>query len=184
MRLTDVADIRYQQPSEIPTIYSYLKLLFAMDSENALYGTTGTPAKFYTHWKNEHPIPEDTIREVIGRRIDENTYKQILADFKPALSVDNYPQKLNRGIKPQDKTILGMLSTDSILGFIKKYVFFDADDEKVARHQQSRAVNKVLDRINEFEESPTGRRRKGGLVWHSSLEKKAQALDALARIVF
>ncbi len=72
--------LRYQQPSEIPTIYSYLKLLFAMDSENALYGTTGTPEKFYTHWRNERPISEEVIREIIGRKIDDDVYEQLPHD--------------------------------------------------------------------------------------------------------
>ncbi|MCL2094978.1 HsdR family type I site-specific deoxyribonuclease [Candidatus Saccharibacteria bacterium] len=175
--------LRYQQPSEIPTIYAYLKLLFAMDSENALYGTTGTPSKFYTHWKNDPAISQDAIREVIGRRIDDEVYRQLLLDFKPAISPDKYPQKLDRGIKPQDKTILGMLSPASILDFIKSFVFFDANNEKVARHQQSRAVKKVLDRIGEFEDAPTGRRRKGGLVWHTQGSGKSLTMVMLVKAI-
>ncbi|MCL2038639.1 HsdR family type I site-specific deoxyribonuclease [Candidatus Saccharibacteria bacterium] len=175
--------LRYQRPTEIPSIYPYLKLLFAMDSENALYGTALTPAEFYTRWRDEHPIGEDTIREIIARPIDGSVYTKLLADFRPELDSKIYPQKLSRGVKPQDKTVVSMLSKDTILDFIKRFVFFDAGDEKVARHQQTRAVDKVLTRINEFEETPNGRRRKGGLIWHTQGSGKSLTMVMLVRAI-
>lgn len=175
--------LRYQRPDEIPSIYAYLKLLFAMDSENAVYGTTGTPSKFYTKWKNEHPIGEDEIRSVIGVSIKETTYSNILKDLRSPISADKHPQNLDRGIRPQDKTILGMLNPGGILDFLKRFVFFDADDEKVARHQQTRAVNKTLDRITQFEDSPTGQRRKGGLIWHTQGSGKSLTMVMLVRAI-
>lgn len=175
--------LRYQRPDEIPSIYAYLKLLFAMDSENAVYGTTGTPTKFYTSWKNEHPISEDDIRKVIATPIAETTYAKILKDLHSSVTAETHPQNLSRGIRPQDKTILGMLNPDSILDFLKCFVFFDANDEKVARHQQTRAVNKTLDRINQFENSPTGQRRKGGLIWHTQGSGKSLTMVMLVRAI-
>lgn len=175
--------LRYQRPDEIPSIYAYLKLLFAMDSENAVYGTTGTPSKFYTHWKNEHPISEDDIRNVIAIPIEDATYSKILKDLRSSVSADEHPQNLGRGIRPQDKTILGILKVEDILDFLKRFVFFDADDEKVARHQQTRAVNKTLDQITQFEDSPTGLRRKGGLIWHTQGSGKSLTMVMLVRAI-
>lgn len=175
--------IRYQRPDEIPSIYAFLKLLFAMDSENAVYGTTGTPSKFYTHWKNEHPIGEQDIRDVIAIPITEKTYSDMLKDLHSSVSSETHPQNLDRGIRPQDKTILGMLKIENVLDFLKRFVFFDADDEKVARYQQTRAVNKTLDHISQFEDSPSGQRRKGGLIWHTQGSGKSLTMVMLVRAI-
>ena len=44
---------RNQRDDEIPKLFLYSQLLLAVSKNEAKYGTTGTPAKFWAVWKEE-----------------------------------------------------------------------------------------------------------------------------------
>ena len=44
---------RNQGPDHCPKLFVYPQLLIATNKTELKYGTTGTPAKFYTHWREK-----------------------------------------------------------------------------------------------------------------------------------
>ena len=45
--------LRNQRTDEIPELFTYAQILLSVSQNQALYGTTGTPAKFWAIWKEE-----------------------------------------------------------------------------------------------------------------------------------
>src|SRR5690606_28592424 len=49
----------------------------------------------------------------------------------------------------------------------KNYILYDAGEKKISRYQQYFAINKMLETVEESAEGSEGKKRKGGLVWHT-----------------
>lgn len=46
-------NIRNQKNDEIPHLFAYSQLLLSVNGNDGLYGTCGTPEKFWAKWKEE-----------------------------------------------------------------------------------------------------------------------------------
>lgn len=173
---------RYQSPESVPKLFIFAQLLMAMDSEHSLYGTAGTPEKFYASWREKDIEPkliDEQIMSVIGKPIQDDIFRQILIDLNGATY--NVVQKLDRKVKPQNVSIYGMLRPDRLLDFIKNFVFYDGAIKKVARYQQYFAIKKMLKTISEKQTTDTGIRRKGGIVWHTQGSGKSLTMVMFVR---
>ena len=173
---------RYQQPDQAPKLFIFEQLLMAMDGENAVYGTTGTPEKFYASWR-EKDTPEQqvhtAIHGLIAKPIDTKIYTQLLRDLNGA--THGVQQLLARSIMPQDEAIYGMLRHDRVLDIMKNFVFYDGAVKKVARYQQYFAIKRMLDRIQQIEPTEHGTRHKGGIVWHTQGSGKSLTMVLFVR---
>ncbi|OYW42092.1 hypothetical protein B7Z28_01800, partial [Candidatus Saccharibacteria bacterium 32-45-3] len=69
---------RYQNPEHVPKLFTYAQLLVAANGANWLYGTTGTPAKFYANWR-EKETRDDELRAMIGGIIAQPIETQLYA---------------------------------------------------------------------------------------------------------
>lgn len=173
---------RYQSPESAPKLFIFAQLLMAMDSEHSLYGTAGTPEKFYASWHEkdaDEKLINEQIMSIIAKPIDDNTFNQILIDLNGATY--NVVQKNDRRAKPQDVSIYGILRPDRLLDFIKNFVFYDGAIKKVARYQQYFAIKKMLLKISEKEVTDTGIRRKGGIIWHTQGSGKSLTMVMFVR---
>ena len=173
---------RYQSPESVPKLFIFAQLLMAMDSEHSLYGTAGTPEKFYASWREkdvEHKIIDEQISSIICKLIDDGIFNQILIDLNGATY--NVVQKNDRKVKPQDVSIYGILRLDRLLDFIKNFVFYDGVIKKVARYQQYFAIKKMLQTIDEKQVTDTGIRRKGGIIWHTQGSGKSLTMVMFVR---
>ena len=110
-----------QGKDEIAHLFKYIQLTIAANGSGARYGTTGTPFKFYSVWKEQ----------------DEAKAKESLK------SVIN-----GREISALDMTLFALLSKDRLLRLVRHYIVFDKKMKKVCRYQQFFAIEETLKRVS------------------------------------
>lgn len=110
-----------QGKDEIAHLFKYIQLTIAANGSGARYGTTGTPFKFYSVWKEQ----------------DEAKAKESLK------SLIN-----GREVSALDMTLFSLLSKDRLLRLIRHYIVFDKKAKKVCRYQQFFAIEETLKRVS------------------------------------
>lgn len=169
---------RYQKPDYAPKLFTYAQLLIATNSAEWMYGTTGTPDKFYANWREKDISDEDLqhrIAEVIAKPIDTKLYARILKDLNGY--THGSTQLLQRHISPQDIGTYAMLRPERMLDIVKNFVFYDGPAKKIARYQQYFAIHKMLERVHEHD----GSKRRGGIVWHTQGSGKSLTMVMFIR---
>ncbi|OBT08061.1 deoxyribonuclease HsdR [Shewanella sp. UCD-FRSSP16_17] len=90
----------------------------------------------------------------------------------------NYDSLTN--VTAQQRLLAGMFSKTNFLDILQNFILFETDDgrliKKVARYQQYRAVNKVIERLK----SGIDRKEKSGVVWHTQGSGKSLTMVMLA----
>ncbi len=160
---------RNQGPEFCPKFFTYTQLLVGTNGKELLYGTTGTPNKFYAVWK-EKDVPEKDenakAKALIAKKVEPAVYAQILTDLNGY--TEGHVQKTNRLPTEQDRGIAALFEPARLLDLTKNYILFDAGVKKLSRYQQYFAIHKMLERVMEVETNTMGiTRRRGGLVWHT-----------------
>lgn len=159
---------RNQGVEYCPKLFVYPQLLIGTNGKDLRYGTTGTPNKFYTNWREKELSKKDfneKIQNLIKIKIDEKVYSQICKDLNG--STKNHKQLLKRLTTDQDRGIVGLLEPIRLLNLTKNFILYDAGIKKISRYQQFFAINKMLERISEEKDGINGNRREGGLIWHT-----------------
>ena len=108
-----------QGKDEIAHLFKYIQLTIAANGSGARYGTTGTPFKFYSVWKEQDEANES---------------------LKGAIK--------DRKISVLDTTLFALLSKDRLLRLIRHYILFDKKAKKVCRYQQFFAIEETLKRVS------------------------------------
>jgi len=112
-----------QGKDEIAHLFKYIQLTIAANGSEARYGTTGTPFKFYSVWKEQDGANER---------------------LKDAIK--------DRKISVLDTTLFALLSKDRLLRLIRHYILFDKRVKKVCRYQQFFAIEETLKRVSTLED--------------------------------
>ena len=108
-----------QGKDEIAHLFKYIQLTIAANGSGARYGTTGTPFKFYSVWKEQDGVNEN---------------------LKSAIK--------DRKISTLDTTLFALLSKDRLLRLVRHYILFDQKMKKVCRYQQFFAIEETLKRVS------------------------------------
>ena len=108
-----------QGKDEIAHLFKYIQLTIAANGSGARYGTTGTPFKFYSVWKEQDGVNEN---------------------LKSAIK--------DRKISTLDTTLFALLSKDRLLRLVRHYIVFDKKMKKVCRYQQFFAIEETLKRVS------------------------------------
>lgn len=160
---------RNQGAEFCPKLFTYTQLLVGTNSKEFLCGTTGTPGKFYSLWREKGVSEKEInvrVKTLIAQKVDKTVYGQILTDLNGY--TEGHIQKTNRMPTVQDRGIVALFVPARLLDLTKNYVLFDAGVKKLSRYQQYFAIYKMLERVAEKETTPSGIvRRRGGLVWHT-----------------
>ncbi|NJK70657.1 MAG: type I restriction endonuclease subunit R [Thermales bacterium] len=157
--------IKYQGSDYCPNLFAFGQLLVASNKSDFLYGTIGTPSKFYTQWREKDISIEDLdqkIQKYIPKKIDESVYETILRDLNGATK--NHLQVLDRLVSQQDRGVYNLLRPERLLDIIKNHILYDGGIKKVSRYPQYFAVQKIMDRVENVGENG---KRNGGVVWHT-----------------
>ena len=150
LRRYQEADTRWKDQGA-PRLFEAAQILVAACGERAVYGTVGTPERFYLEWKEPYP-----------------------------LSVRQLGDQLGRMPTPQDILLYGLLEPRNLLDIVRNFVVFEIEDgrsvRKLARYKQFIAVNEAIRRIGTARK-PSAR---GGIVWHTQGSGKSLTMLWLA----
>jgi len=172
--------LRNQRDDEIPHLFVYTQLLLALAKNEGKYGTVGTPAKFWSPWRElETPQrSEDDLRELVNLRLSEGEVDRILMSRPRWVKEQVAPYgKLQRQVTEQDRLVYALCRPERLLEMVYRYTLFDAGERKVARYQQYFCVRKILSRIRTAQSDGT---RQGGVVWHTQGSGKSLTMVMLA----
>ena len=139
-----------------PRLYHYAQLLLAVQPNAVRYGATGTPAKFWSAWKEEVEKPVQAL-------LHKAAHGQPAEDRLPT---------------EQDRMLYALLRPERVLELAYTYTVFDGPDKKVARYQQYFAVRETLARVRKLDSEG---RRKGGVIWHTQGSGKSLTMVMLSK---
>ncbi|MFT4869860.1 MAG: type I restriction enzyme R subunit [Colwellia sp.] len=129
-------------------LFWYNQLMVSTCRDQSKVGTISSTGQHYGDWKDAYPY---TDKELDG----ENT-------------------------TAQQRMLAGMFNKASFLDLIQNFVIYEPIEgrliKKVARYQQFRAVNKVIERLK----TGATRKDKSGIVWHTQGSGKSLTMVMLA----
>ena len=134
-----------------PKLFEAAQVLVGTCGERAVYGTVGTPERFFLEWKEPYP-----------------------------LSVDQLGEQIDSAPTPQDILLYGLFEPRNLLDIVRNFVVFEVEDgcavRKLTRYKQFIAVNEAMRRIRTARK-PGAR---GGIVWHTQGSGKSLTMLWLA----
>jgi type I restriction enzyme R subunit len=169
--------VGYQARDGIPQLFLFCQLLLALAWDKACYGTTGTPPRFWSEWK-EGGL-DGAIRRVMDAPVEGGAMDTLLsgpfADVREAYLL--LANKV-REITEQDRTVYALCRPKRLLELSYKFIIFDAGAKKIARCRQYFTVREILKRALSV---PQEQSRPGGVVWHALGSGKSTAMVMLAK---
>nr|VFK30178.1 MAG: type I restriction enzyme, R subunit [Candidatus Kentron sp. MB]VFK34037.1 MAG: type I restriction enzyme, R subunit [Candidatus Kentron sp. MB]VFK76208.1 MAG: type I restriction enzyme, R subunit [Candidatus Kentron sp. MB] len=171
--------IRNQQCAHLP-IFGYAQLLIALNRDTARYGTVGTPARFWSVWREQDDPMLWNEQAESARQSSESRTSDLLfsGQFAPAREIFETKTEKPLPIAAQAETIHGLCQPWRLLELIYKFTVFDNGVKKLARYPQYFAVQRILSHIRTADAEG---RRQGGIVWHTQGSGKSLTMVMLAR---
>ena len=195
--------IRNQKDDEIPHLFLYSQLLLALSKNEAKYATTGTPAKFWSVWREEGTRFEQELQRLVSISLAEEQVDRLFMENQ--WMVRERPVEygtLERLVTGQDRTLYALCRPERLLELTYRFILFDAGVKKIARYQQYFCVKKIIERIRlrdrdglpVHDRTQTGwrraclcgqqtARRQGGVVWHTQGSGKSLTMVLLAKSI-
>lgn len=169
--------IRNQRDEYIPRLFTYAQMVVALNKNEARYATTGTAGKFWSQWKEE--VADTDLAPLLAQPLPESVKASLFELTYAELGVREQGQYLvERVVTEQDRSLYALCRPERLLELAWAYTVFDGGVRKIARYQQVFAVQEVLARIRQTDDS--GKRR-GGIVWHTQGSGKSLTMVMLAR---
>ena len=170
--------IRNQRDEYIPRLFTYVQTVLALNKNEARYATTGTPAKFWSKWKED--VTDADLAPLLERPLPESVKASLfdLAFAELGVREEIAPYLVGRQVTEQDRTLYALCRPERLLEMAWAFTVFDGGVRKIARYQQVFAIREVLARVKQTDDS--GKRR-GGIVWHTQGSGKSLTMVMLAR---
>jgi len=172
-------NIRNQKADEIPHLFAYSQLLMSISGTEGRYATTKTQKKFWAKWQEED-FTEDYFTEIKNTPLPLEK-KDALLYGRPAPVQKHFNALWSKPqfVTDQDRLLIGLMSKERLLEFIKFYLLFDRKIGKVAaRYQQVFGIKALIDRISQ--KRPDGG-REGGVIWHTTGSGKSFTMVFLCK---
>ncbi len=167
----------FQAKKGIPQLFLFSQLLLALARDEARYGTTGTPPRFWTVWKEGGT--ERALRRVMDTPVNDASMARLLSGpFAEARGAYHFRSTRGREIYEQDRTLYAQCRPERLLELAYKFILFDAGAKKIARYQQYFSVREILKRVLS---AGQGQPRPGGVVWHTQGSGKSLTMVMLAK---
>lgn len=172
--------LRNQRDDYIPKLFLYSQLLLGVSKNEAKYGTTATPAKFWAVWKERtnvdrdvsrlvnKPLPADAKDKLFGGRF------QYVRQYFDAIERDG------REVTEQDRALYCLCRRERLLELMQRFTLYDSGEKKIARYQQYFTVRSICDRVHRAGEDG---KRLGGVVWHTQGSGKSLTMVMLANAI-
>lgn len=179
----------YQQADQIPHLFQYAQVLVATSVNDVLFGTVGTPRKFWSQWREQdedraavavaanHRLAPATMGALAVPYPDGVAEAGVAVPYLVASCLRSGDPGADRLPTEQDRVLWAMLRPARLLEYLYCYVVFDAGVRKVARYQQFFAVQDTLRRVAALREGS----RLGGVIWHTTGSGKSLTMVMLAK---
>ena len=172
--------IRNQGQAEIPHLFAYSQLLLAINGNEGLYATCGTPEKFWAKWVEEI-IPEAQCNRLKNQKLKPAQIDRLFAHRAPQ-DKERYQALIAAGeltVTDQDRLIISLLSPERLLDMTRLFTLFDNKVGKIiARYQQVFSIKALIERINTFDDKGA---REGGVIWHTTGSGKSFTMVFLSK---
>lgn len=172
-------NIGNQRDDEIPRLFVYSQLLLALSPNECKYGTTATPAKFWTAWKERGDISEP-VSKIANKTLSVEQKDKLFSE--PFENCRDYFEELwqeNREVREQDRILYCLCRKERLMEMMHQFLVFDGNEKKIARYQQYFTVKNTIERVKTFDKK-TGKRN-GGVVWHTQGSGKSLTMVMLAK---
>ena len=154
-------NLRNQRDDEIPKLFLYTQLLLALSKNEAKYGTTGTPAKFWAVWSEE---VDKTLEPIFNRQLSTEQKDRLFGDrYEYVRAWFDKLEKKPREITAQDRALYCLCRPERLLDLTFNFILFDGGEKKVARYQQFFTVKNAIERIRERDEWGAGGAASSGI---------------------
>lgn len=197
-QLRRYANLRHTDDHEgAEKLFWYNQLMVSTCRDQAKVGTISSNSQHYGDWKDAYPfsdaqlaqqslrdnivplhfaitvqIPDDALDESEDNLAKHDEWQQAA---EPTASYEVLTE-----VTAQQRLLAGMFSISNFLDILQNFILFETDDgrliKKVARYQQYRAVNKVIERLK----SGKDRKERSGVVWHTQGSGKSLTMVMLA----
>jgi type I restriction enzyme, R subunit len=170
--------IRNQRDEYIPRLFTYVQTVLAVNKNEARYATIGTPAKFWSKWKED--VADAELAPLLERPLPESVKASLFDLVLGGLGIgdDAGSYLAHRMPTEQDRALYALCRPERLLEMAWAFTVFDGGVRKIARYQQVFAIREVLARVTQTDDS--GKRR-GGIVWHTQGSGKSLTMVMLAR---
>ncbi|MCI9691848.1 type I restriction endonuclease subunit R [Vibrio parahaemolyticus] len=172
--------LRNQRHDEIPLLFAYSQLILSINGNKGRYGTCGTPAKFWSAWREED-ISDAEMYAIKNKKLKDDQLARLF-NHRPSKDLDWYQSLTATGelaVTGQDQLLVSLLSPARLLEMTRYFVLFDKKAGKVvARYQQVFGIKRLIERINT--RSSTGG-REGGVIWHTTGSGKSFTMVFLSK---
>ncbi|HDQ26483.1 MAG TPA: type I restriction endonuclease subunit R [bacterium] len=172
--------LRNQAREEIYYLFTFSQILIALSVDDASYGTTGTPIKFWSKWKERSNDAAD-IQALINKPLNSDVKTGIFKErYQYALKYFEDMESMGRQVTEQDRVIYRLCRHERLMDLIRYFIIFDAGEKKIARHQQFFVVKSAVERVKQYE---TKSKRKGGVIWHTQGSGKSLTMVMLSKAI-
>lgn len=178
--------LRNQKDDGIRSLYLYSALLLSIGNSYGAYATTGTPAKFWTKWKEmfitetEEKEYKQQLNHLVNTPLDEKQKAHLFGDrFRYVRSHFDAMEQENILPTEQDRYLFGMCRPERLLDLIHNFTIYDGGVKKLARYQQYFTVKEISERVKTLEQG----KRRGGVVWHTQGSGKSLTMVLLAQSI-
>jgi len=171
--------LEYQKRDGIPSLFKTVQIVAALNGQQALYGTTGTPLDLWARWRSDDDAEAD-LAGVVSRPLTRGQAEAAFSTFGRWRTRYEALEPERRTITEQDRLLYDLFRPEQLLMLVRRYIVFDGKEKKIARYQQVRAVEKAMDRLRHVD---TDGRRTGGVIAHTQGSGKSFTMVMLAKAI-
>lgn len=190
-QLRRYANLRTPEDDEgAQKLFWYNQLMVSTCRDQAKVGTISSSAQHYGDWKDAYPFTDADIQAMVQQPAFISTGSTAPSHKTGDVPSPEYLVAAKRvasgagtgsgEVTPQQRLLAGIFNPASFLDLMQNFTLFEPVDgrliKKVARYQQYRAVNKVMERLK----NGTTRKEKSGVVWHTQGSGKSLTMVMLA----
>ncbi|MQA92480.1 MAG: restriction endonuclease subunit R, partial [Gemmatimonas sp.] len=146
--------LRNQGASEIPRLYHFAQLLLGLALNEAKYGATGTPLRFWHVWREEEDAEEALARLVapcppaeLAPFAEAFRWTRLQVVREANLAAYSAAVGSGREVTEQDGLLHALCRPERLLEMVRRYTVFDGGERKIARYQQYFAVRHAIERM-------------------------------------
>jgi len=177
--------IRNQKSDNIPQLFWYSQILFAICQNEAKYGTTLSELRHWNIWKESLNKTEETIflttlHGLINTPISPAVWRKLFSHRTHAVKakMEDLASAGERNVSPQDKILYAFFRPHRLLEHITRYIVYDKNVKKIDRHQQYFAVKSTMRRVLNVRGDEA---RPSGVIWHTTGSGKSLTMVMLAK---